>query len=199
MDKIELEKTLRRELSYFSVLSYDRNLVAAKGGNISARIPDTDHILITPSGISLKDITDDLIMKVDLDGNVIESTEGLKPSKETPFHTCIYKCRPEVKAVFHLHPPYATGLSVKGVPLPMITAPAIVNLKEVPTIDFALMGTGELHQMVEEEIEKYKESRAFLLQQHGIIAMGADISSAFYTADIIEDCAKVEFISSLIK
>lgn len=199
MKNAQLEKTLRKDLTHFSILSYDRNLVAAKGGNISARIPDKELILITPSGISLRDITPEAILKVDLDGNVIDSKSGLKPSKETPFHTAIYKNRPGVNAVFHLHPPYATGLSLKGLPLPMITAPAIVNLKEVPTIDFALMGTRELHQMVEEGIKKHKEAKAFLLKQHGIIAMGTDIASTFYIADLVEDCAKVEFISSLIK
>jgi len=199
MKKSETEKNLREELSRFSVLSFDRNLVAAKGGNISVRIPEKNEILITPSGISLKDITPENILKVDIEGNVIDKQSGLKPSKETPFHTAIYKNRPEVNAVFHLHPPYATGLSLAGKPLPMITAPAMVNLKEVPLIDFALMGTPELHRMVDEGLEKYKEAKAFLLKQHGIIAMGADIPSAFYTADLVEDCARVAFISSMIK
>lgn len=199
MKNNELEKILRDDLTHFSILSYDRNLVAAKGGNISARIPDTDYILITPSGVSLKDMTSDIIIKVNLDGTIIDSKNNLRPSKETPFHTAIYKNRPEVNAVFHLHPPYATGLSVKGLSLPMITAPAIVNLKEVPTIDFALMGTPELHNMVDTAIKKYKEAKAFLLKQHGIIAMGVDIPTGFYIADLVEDCAKVAFISSLIK
>jgi ribulose-5-phosphate 4-epimerase/fuculose-1-phosphate aldolase len=199
MKKSETEKTLRNELSRFSVLSYDRNLVAAKGGNISARIPDRNEILITPSGISLKDITPENILKVDEEGNVIDKKSSLKPSKETPFHSAIYKNRSEINAVFHLHPPYATGLSLSRKPLPMIIAPAMVNLKEVPLIDFALMGTPELHRMVDEGIKKYKEAKAFLLKQHGIIAMGVDIPSAFYTADLVEDCAKVAFISSMIK
>ena len=195
----EVERILRKDLTHFSILSYDRGLVAAKGGNISARIPYTDYILITPSGISLKDITLDIIIKIDLEGNVVDSKNNLRPSKETPFHISIYKNRPEVNAVFHLHPPFSTGLSVKGLSLPMVTAPAIVNLKEVPLIDFALMGTAELHNMVDAGIKEHKDARALLLKQHGIIAMGVDIPTAFYIADLVEDCAKVAFISSMMK
>ena len=134
----------KKDLAKFSRLSYDRGLVAARGGNLSIRIPGTERVLITPSGISLRDITPDIIIEVDIHGNLSKGKKNLKPSKETPFHTSIYRLRDDVMAIAHVHPPFATALSLKDKPFPVLTAPGMVNLVKVPLVEFAFMGTKEL-------------------------------------------------------
>lgn len=201
MGKLDDEKTVidkyKREISKFSRLSYDRGLVAARGGNLSIRIPGTERVLITPSGISLRTITPDIIIEVDLHGNLSKGKKNLKPSKETPFHTSIYRIRNDIFAIAHLHPPFATALSLKDKPFPILTAPGMVNLVKVPLVEFAFMGTKELWDYVSEAVKKNREAKAFLLKGHGIIAMGPDLASAYYTADLVEDCAKVALFSSI--
>jgi L-fuculose-phosphate aldolase len=187
----------RKELAQFSRLSYDRGLVAARGGNLSIRIPGTQRVLITPSGISLRDITPDIIIEVDVHGNLSKGKKNLKPSKETPFHTSIYRLRDDVMAIAHVHPPFATALSLKGKPLPILTAPGMVNLVKVPLVEFAFMGTKELCDFVSEAVKRNMDVKALLLKGHGIIAMGPDLASAYYIADLVEDCAKVALFSSI--
>lgn len=196
-DKKNEMNRYRREMAKFSRLSYTRGLVAAKGGNLSIRIPGTEHVLITPSGISLRDITPDIVVSVDIYGNLLAQKQGLKPSKETPFHTSIYRIRNDVFAIAHLHPPFSTALSLKDKSFPILTAPGMVNLGDVPLVEFAFMGTKELCDFVSEVVKKNCEAKAFLLKGHGVIAMGPDLLNAYYTADLVEDCAKVALLSSI--
>jgi L-fuculose-phosphate aldolase len=184
----------KKDLAKFSRLSYDRGLVAGRGGNLSLRIPGTNRVLITPSGISLRDITPDIIIEVDVEGNLLKGKKDLKPSKETPFHTSIYRLRDDVMAIVHVHPPFATALSLKDKPLPILTAPGMVNIGTVPLVEFAFMGTKELCDFVTETVKQNMEVKAYLLKGHGIIAVGPDLASAYYTADLVEDCAKVAFL-----
>ena len=193
-DKI---REYKKELAQFSRLSYDRGLVAARGGNLSIRIPGTERVLITPSGISLRDITPDIIIEVDIHGNLSKGKKNLKPSKETPFHTSIYRIRDDVMAIAHIHPPFATALSLKDKPFPILTAPGMVNLVKVPLVEFAFMGTKELCDFVSEAVKQNMDVKALLLKGHGIIAMGPDLASAYYIADLVEDCAKVALFSSV--
>ena len=187
----------KKNLAQFSRLSYDRGLVAARGGNLSIRIPGTERVLITPSGISLKDITPEIIIEVDIHGNLLRGKKNLKPSKETPFHTSIYRIRSDVMAIAHVHPPFSTALSLKDKPFPLLTAPGMVNLVKVPIVEFALMGTKELCDYVSEAARQNMEVKALLLKGHGIIGMGPDIASAYYIADLVEDNAKVALLSSI--
>ena len=196
-DKKDKISEYKKELAQFSRLSYDRGLVAARGGNLSIRIPGTERVLITPSGISLRDITPDIIIEVDIHGNLSKGKKNLKPSKETPFHTSIYRLRNDVMAIAHIHPPFATALSLKDKPFPILTAPGMVNLVKVPLVEFAFMGTKELCDFVSEAVKQNMDVKALILKGHGIIAMGPDLASAYYIADLVEDCAKVALFSSI--
>jgi len=83
----------REELSRYSRIAFERGLVGGTGGNLSLRIPDTDTVLITPTGISLGEIEPAMNVLVDLEGNIVESPLGYKGSKETGFHLSAYKLR----------------------------------------------------------------------------------------------------------
>ena len=190
---------LRKELAEFSRRAFQRGLVSGTGGNISVRIPDTDRVLITPSGVSLGDVEPEANLLVDLEGTILENPLGLTPSKETSFHLAVFKLRPDVGAVVHVHPPYATAYSTREKPLPLVTVQSRVTLKEVPWIDCALPGSKDLCGFVDGGIRKYPNVRALLMKEHGILALGPDLMTAFYVADLVEGTAKVAFIADNIK
>jgi L-fuculose-phosphate aldolase len=190
---------LRKELAEFSRRAFYRGLVAGAGGNMSLRVPGTDLVLITPTGVSLADIEPEANLLVNLDGTVLENWLGLKPSKETGFHLEVYRLRPDAGAVAHLHPPYATAFSNKERPLPLVTVNSRAILKEVPWIECALPGSQELCDYVHGGITKYPDVKVLLMKEHGILALGPDIKTAYYLADLAEDTAKVAFIAGNIK
>jgi len=190
---------LRKELAEFSRRAFYRGLVAGAGGNMSARVPGTDLVLITPTGVSLADVEPEANLLVNLEGTVLENGFGLKPSKETGFHLEVYKLRPDAGAVAHLHPPYATAFSNKKKPLPLVTVNSRAILREVPWIECALPGSQELCDFVHGGITKYPDVKALLMKEHGILALGPDIKTAYYLADLVEDTAKIAFIEANIK
>ena len=185
---------LRKELSDFSKRSFRRGLVSGTGGNMSVRIPGTDEVLITPTGISLEEITPEINLLMNLDGAVLENPCGLKSSKETGFHLASYRLRPDVGAVAHLHPPYATAYSNKLRPLPMVTVSARGVLKEVPCIESAPAGSQELAGFVQQGLKQYPAAKVILMREHGTLALGADLAHAYYLTDLAEDTAKIAFI-----
>jgi len=190
---------LRKELSEYSKRSYARGLVSGTGGNLSVRIPETDTVLVTPSGVSLADVEPQECILVDLEGEIVETLPGLVPSKETSFHLGAYKLRPDVMALAHVHPPYATAYSNKGRPLPLVTVSARANLKHVPAVECALPGSHELRELVCAGLQSHPEVRAILMKEHGILTLGVNLKMAYYLADLVEDTARVAFIEGNIR
>ncbi len=184
----------REELSRYSRIAFERGLVGGTGGNLSLRIPDTDTVLITPTGISLGEIEPAMNVLVDLEGNIVESPLGYKGSKETTFHLSAYRLRQDVLAIAHLHPPYATAYSCTGNPLPLATVSARVILKSVPCIPCFNPGSKELADSVATALKAEPGVKALLMQDHGILALGADMNGAFHTADLVEHTAQVAYI-----
>jgi L-fuculose-phosphate aldolase len=189
---------LRHELSDISKRAFLRNLVGGTGGNMSVRIPGSDKVLITPSGVSLADVEPETNLLVRLDGAILENPLNLIPSKETGFHLAVYELRPDVGAIAHVHPAYATAYSRKGKPLPMATITARMILKEVPSIESALPGSRELCEFVKGGIVRHPGVKVLLMAEHGILAMGPDIKAAYYLADLVENTAQVAFVAGNI-
>jgi L-ribulose-5-phosphate 4-epimerase len=189
---------LRQELSDVSKRAFLRNLVGGTGGNMSVRIPGSDKVLITPAGVSLADVEPGTSLLMRLDGTILENPPGLLPSKETGFHLAIYELRPDVGAIAHVHPAYATACSLEGKPLPMATTTARMILKEVPAIESALPGSRELCEFVKGAIVRHPGVKALLMTEHGVLALGPDIKAAYYLADLVENTAQVAFVAGNI-
>jgi len=188
----------RKELSEFSQRAFNRRLVGGTGGNLSVRIPGTDTVLVTPTGISLGDVQPEENILVNLDGDVLDSPSGLKGSKETGFHLAAYQLKPDIGAIAHVHPPYATAFSNKSRPLPLATISAQANLKHVPWIECYFPGSLELKNCVIEGIKGNPEVPCILMKEHGILAMGNNLKHAYYIADLTEDTAKIAYIEATI-
>ena len=98
---------------------YNRGMVAANDGNFSVKLNDNEF-LCTPTGVSKGFMTPEYICKVDAKGNVIQANGSFRPSSEIKMHMRVYEKRPDVNAVVHAHPSYATSFAIAGIPL---TAP----------------------------------------------------------------------------
>ncbi len=194
----EAISALRAELADYGRRAFYRGLTSGVGGNMSARLPGRDAVLITPSGVSLAELAPEDNLLVDLEGGILENPKGWKPSMETGFHLACYTARPDAGAIVHFHPPYATAWSNRGLPLPLATVSARHLLAEVPCIECAMPGTRELCDFVTEGVRRYPNVKALLMKEHGILALAPDLKAAYYIADIVEDTAKVAFIAANI-
>src|SRR5680860_5363 len=189
---------LKVEIAKYSNLSYERNLVGAAGGNISMR--KEDLFLITAGGRSLRDVTAEDILVVDENGKIIEGKEGLKPSKETSLHINVYKFRPDIDSVVHVHPSYCTAYSILKKQVPVLTASSKLKLKEIHIIGYANPGSKELSDFVAECVKMSPEFvKALTLEAHGLLAWDKGLSNAFDIAELVEETARAAFISSQIK
>ena len=189
---------LKKEISKYSNLSYCRGLVGAAGGNISVRYENL--FLITAGGRSLRDVTEEDIIIVDEKGNIIEGKVGLKPSKETSLHISVYKNKNDIDSVIHVHPPYCTAYSVKKRAIPILTASSKLKLIEVPIIGYANPGSKELADFVTECVKNSPEYvKALTLEAHGLIAWDKGLGNCFDIAELVEETARIAFISEQIK
>ena len=166
--------------------------VAANDGNISVKL-DEDTFLSTPTGVSKAILTPDMIIKVNSKGEAIESTEHDKPSSEVKMHIRCYKERPDLKAVVHAHPPTATGFAVAHIPLDQYTMPeAIIFLGSVPIAPY---GTPSTDEVPESLVPFLQDHDCILLENHGAISMGVDLTTAYYKMETLEHFAKVSLVA----
>ncbi len=185
---------LKEEMTKYSIRAYERKLTCAAGGNVSARIGDTNEFLITASGISIGDTDPDNIITVNPDGTKIDGPVGLIPSKETGMHLAAYEQFPEAMAVFHMHPLYANCWSAQGKAVPRATVTARFKLGDTPFVPPAGSGSDELHESVKACLAGVKEgTHTILLQRHGCITWGSSIVDAFLKVDLVEEQAMTAY------
>src|SRR5512136_81854 len=130
MGIIEEQGNLAKELARYSRLCYDRGLATGSGGNLSARLPGADTVLVTASGVALRDVELGNIIAVDLEGHVRQGPATLKPSKEIGFHLEVFRSRPAVNAVVHVHPAHAIVWASRGSPIPLATISSQLKLRQ---------------------------------------------------------------------
>jgi L-fuculose-phosphate aldolase len=186
MGKYPSDADARRDIVEAGRRLYQRGLVAANDGNISARTGD-NAVWATPSGVSKGFMTEDTLVKLDLDGGVLEG--GGKPSSEIKMHLEIYKRAPDVAAVCHAHPPVATTFAAAGIPLDRaLLQEAVVLLGVIPVAAYALPGSEELARGAAAYCPDYN---GVLLEHHGAVAWGGDVMQALYRLESIEYNATV--------
>lgn len=190
------EAALRAELARIAIKTYERGLVRGTGGNVSARMGER-HMLITPSGVALGDTTEANIVRVDLDTYEWLPNDLYIPSKEYRFHAEIFHARPDVKAIVHCHPPYATAYAVRRMDIPYVTDAAFKQ-PPMPHISFSASGTTELAEKVGAAARADANFRVMLLDEHGIVAVGTTLVQAYNFADLTEELAQIAYIAATI-
>ena len=178
---------LRRTLAELHQSLVENGLVAWTSGNVSARVPGRDLLVIKPSGVGYDDLTPESMVVCDLDGTQVDG--DLSPSSDTASHAYIYRHLPEVGGVVHTHSRYATAWAARGEPIPcVLTAVADEFGGEIPVGPFAPIGGDEIGRAVVETLAGHR-SPAVLLRSHGVFTVGATARDAVKAAVMCEDVA----------
>ncbi len=189
---------------------YQNGLTPGKSGNISSKIfydddingkpnsnksssPDDFRVLITPSGVSLKDVSLKNVIMVDLEGNQLNG-EGI-PSSELYMHLEIYKRRDNVRGIVHTHSPYATGFSFSNKKIPRLEGFGKIKDPYLKIIEYAPPGSSALVESASQGLEK---EDVLILKNHGVLAVGLDLDEAALLAEFTESSAKTGFVASLL-
>ncbi len=181
---------IKKEICEIGRRIYVNGFVAANDGNISVKVSDNEFYC-TPTGVSKGFMTPDMIIKIDAEGNKLEGK--LKPSSEIKMHMRVYKERPDVNAVVHAHPPTATGFAIAGIPLDKFTMPeAVIFLGTVPLTAYGTPSTNEIPDAVSKELQTHD---AFLLENHGALTVGVDLTTAFFKMETLEFFAKISLVA----
>jgi len=189
------ESALREEIVWVGKLMYERGLIVATDGNISARLDD-DIVLITPSGLCKGLMTSDQLITIDMAGRKVgpdtPTNKDLKPTSEITMHLEAYKQRPDVLSVVHAHPPHAIALSIVGISLADCMLPeAIVFLGLTPTTPYATPSSEENARAIREVIAGHD---ALVLQRHGSLTVGSSPLNAYYRTETLEQIARITYM-----
>ena len=177
-----LEK--RKEVIKYSIKLNTTNLSPLRSGNISVRGIENgvEGFLITPSGKKYDTLKEEDIVFVSSDGN---HDSNLKPSSEWRFHKDIYLKKPDAKAIVHAHSTHASAVSAHGKDIPafhyMI---ALAGGDSIKCAKYATFGTQELSDNIIDALENRK---ACLMSNHGQVAFGENLESAFELAEELEN------------
>lgn len=169
-------------------------LVTMTSGNVSGRDPETNLVVIKPSGISFEALTPENLVIVDLQGQVVEGT--LQPSVDTATHLVVYRARPDVHGMVHTHSNYATSFAALGRPIPaVLTAIADEFGGPIPCGPYCQIGEEQIGQAV---VEHIGASPAILMQNHGVFTIGPTPQAAVKAAVMCEDVAKTVHLALLL-
>jgi L-ribulose-5-phosphate 4-epimerase len=163
-------------------------LVTWTAGNVSARVPGADLLVIKPSGVGYDELTPDTMVVCDLDGNLVDGDRA--PSSDTEAHAYVYRHLPYVGGVVHTHSPYATAWAARGEPIPCsLTAMADEFGGDIPIGPFALIGSDAIGKGIVATLRGHR-SPAVLMRQHGPFTIGATAKAAVKAAVMCEDVAR---------
>ncbi|HET9752356.1 MAG TPA: class II aldolase/adducin family protein [Myxococcales bacterium] len=177
---------LRAQVAQAARRMHARGWVANHDGNVSARI-GRDRIVITPTATSKSEVDEASLVVIDLQGRVVEGVR--KPPGETELHLAAYRARPDVGAVLHAHPPYATAFGVARVPLEPVCLPeAVVSLGRIPLAPFAMPKS----PLATEAVSRCAaEAEAMLLPGNGALTLGPDVQLCLLRMELVEHLATV--------
>ncbi len=183
---------LRREVCGLHAQLTKYQLVIWTAGNVSARVPGHDLMVIKPSGVDYDALTPADIVVCDLHGNLVDG--DLAPSSDTAAHAYVYRHMPEVGGVVHTHSTYATAWAARGEPIPcVLTMIADEFGGDIPVGPFALIGDDSIGRGIVEAL-RGSRSPAVLMRNHGPFTVGPDARSAVKAAVMVEDVARTVHI-----
>ena len=177
-------------------------LVIFTWGNVSAIDRENNLVVIKPSGVSYETMVAADMVVVDLDGNVVEGS--LRPSSDTPTHLALYRAFEGIGGVVHTHSTYATAWAQAGRDIPNIgTTHADYFHDAIPCT--AEMSRAEVEGNYEKEtgrviVRCFKEidpvhTPGVLVRNHGPFAWGRDAADAVHNAVVLEQVAKMAYLS----
>jgi L-ribulose-5-phosphate 4-epimerase len=179
---------LRREVCRLHAELVRWGLVTWTSGNVSARVPGADLLVIKPSGVSYDELTPETMVVTDFEATLVDGRHS--PSSDTAAHAYVYAHLPHVGGVVHTHSPYATAWAARGEPVPCaITAMADEFGGDIPVGPFALIGDDSIGRGIVETLRDHR-SPAVLMRQHGPFTIGRSARAAVKAAVMCEDVAR---------
>src|SRR6478609_2558886 len=192
-DVSDVVASLRAEVATLHAELPRWGLVVWTAGNVSARVPGHDLLVIKPSGVGYDELTPEAMVVTDLDGNLVDGERS--PSSDTAAHAYVYAHMPEVGGVVHTHSTYATAWAARGEPIPcVLTMMGDEFGGEIPIGPFALIGDDSIGRGI---VETLRDSRspAVLMRNHGPFTIGKDARSAVKAAVMCEEVARTVHIA----
>jgi L-fuculose-phosphate aldolase len=185
--------TVRQDIVTMCHHLYQRGFIAGTEGNVSVRVAP-NRLWITPSGAHKGFLRPEDLLLLEPNGQVRLGSG--QPSSETPMHLMIYRCRPDVQAVMHAHPPIATALTVAGYEVETSLLPeAVVALGEVPTLPYQMPTTWAFAETVGHAMQ---QAEAVMLANHGSVAVGRSLQTAFNTLETVERVAQIFYMAKTL-
>lgn len=185
-------KELKAELIEYGKLAGLKNFTPGYSGNMSARFED--KILITSSGSANGYLSDDELVLIDFQGNLVEGNK--KPSSEKMLHVEFYKQRPDVNYIIHVHSPYLSSFACCRIALDEpVMAENVFYFGQIPLADYGLPSSMDL---VEKTAKYFKEYDAVLMANHGFIVGDRTLKDAFLKLELAESYAQVVFNTKML-
>ena len=189
----ETVAAIRREVALLHAELPRNELVVWTAGNVSARVPGQDLLVIKPSGVSYDELTPENMVVCDLKGELVEGEHA--PSSDTAAHAYVYAHMPEVNGVVHTHSTYATAWAARAEPIPcVLTMMADEFGGAIPIGPFALIGDDSIGQGIVSTLANHR-SRAVLMQNHGPFTVGRSAKAAVKAAVLVEEVARTVHIA----
>jgi L-ribulose-5-phosphate 4-epimerase len=184
----DLVDELREQVATLHAELVRYGLVVWTAGNVSARVPGHELLVIKPSGVSYRELRPDAIVVCDLHGTLVDG--DLAPSSDTAAHAYIYRHLSHVGGVVHTHSTYASAWAARHEPIPCaLTAMADEFGGPIPVGPFARIGDDSIGRGVVRTLGNSR-STAVLMANHGVFAIGRDAPSAVKSAVMCEDVAR---------
>ena len=192
-DVEEVIARLRREVCALHAELPRNDLVVWTAGNVSARVPGRELLVIKPSGVSYDELTPESMVITDFEGRLVEGDHA--PSSDTAAHAYVYKHLPQVNGQVHTHSTYATAWAARGEPIPcVLTMMGDEFGGEIPVGPFALIGDDSIGRGIVETLQQHR-STAVLMQNHGVFTIGRSAKAAVKSAVLCEEVARTVHIS----
>ncbi|MEA4815796.1 MAG: class II aldolase/adducin family protein [Lachnospiraceae bacterium] len=188
---------IKQTIIEYSKDCYENGLVSAAGGNISMCLGD--RFFITATNAALRHLTPEDIVEVDIDGNIVGESYGRRPSKEVFMHLEVFKNREDIDSIIHIHPVFTISCTItKGRDFPLPTVSSKLKLRKMGYVEYADAGSIELKEGVR-EASKDRDINIILLEGHGIVVYDKGMEKCYNTAELLEETAKINCITSMMK
>ncbi|HZA30305.1 MAG TPA: L-ribulose-5-phosphate 4-epimerase [Propionibacteriaceae bacterium] len=192
-DIADVIKTIRAEVARLHAELPRYRLVVWTAGNVSARVPGHDLLVIKPSGVGYDELEPEAMVVTDLDGHLVDGDR--LPSSDTAAHAYVYKHMPQVGGVVHTHSTYATAWAARGEAIPcVLTMMGDEFGGEIPVGPFALIGDDSIGRGIVETLRGHR-SPAVLMRNHGPFTIGPTAEAAVKAAVLCEEVARTVHIS----
>ena len=186
-----LLESLRKKVIEIAQKAQAEKLIPLTMGNFSAKDKTTGLIAVTPSGMPYETLIPEDIVIVDAAGKIIDGIR--KPSIETPLHCAVYRKRLDIGGIAHTHSTFATAWAACHKPVPVVVAKLASFIGgPVECAPYRPMGSEELALTVADSL---KDRHAVLMANHGLLAAGPDLDTAFNNAVIVEEGAKIAYFA----